>query len=81
MKRRHDPGDPRSNYATGMFSGLAILDSGTPRRSTVMRPGAGQPAQPANSRVTRRRSALPHPSSQASKLESTPPPQNRAWVP
>ena len=42
---------------------LAILDGGLSRRSTVMRLGAGQPEQPANSRVIRRRSALPSPSS------------------
>ena len=47
----------------GSRPGFAILDSGLSRRSTVMRLGAGQPAQPAYSRVIRRRSALPSPSS------------------
>jgi hypothetical protein len=46
----------------GSHPGFAILDSGLSRRSTVMRLGAGKPAQPADSRVIRRRSALPSPS-------------------
>src|SRR5438046_2779559 len=46
----------------GSRPGFAILDSGLSRRSTVMRLGAGQPEQPAYSRVIRRRSALPGPS-------------------
>ena len=47
----------------GRHPGFAILDSGLSRRGTVMRLGTGQPEQPANSRVIRRRSALPSPSS------------------
>jgi hypothetical protein len=46
----------------GSRPGFAILESGLSRRSTVMRLGAGQPEQPADSRVIRRRSALPSPS-------------------
>jgi hypothetical protein len=53
----------------GSHPGFAILDSGLSRRSTVMRLGAGQPEQPANSRVIRRRSALPSPSSLTPELD------------
>ena len=60
---RHDSEDTRAHYATARRAGLATLDSVTSRRSTVMRLYADSSAQPANIRVTRRRSALSRPSS------------------
>lgn len=63
-----DAGTIRRNRGLAMREGsrprFAILDSDLSRRSTVMRLGAGQLEQPANSRVIRRRSALPSPSPQ-----------------
>ena len=49
---------PRGDYATPGFTpgGLAPLDGGSSRRSTVMR--LGPTGQPAHSRVIRRRSRL-----------------------
>jgi len=61
------------SYATGLYCpGFAILDSGTSRRTTVMRLCASQ-AQPANISVTRRRSDRggPRPSSQAGSSSKT----------
>jgi len=61
-----DAGTIRRTRVLAMREGsrprFAILDSGLSRRSTVMRLGTGQPEQPADSRVIRRRSALPSPS-------------------
>jgi hypothetical protein len=61
-----DAGTIRRTRVLAMREGsrprFAVLDSGLSRRSTVMRLGAGQPEQPADSRVIRRRSALPNPS-------------------
>lgn len=65
-----DAGTIRRTRVLAMREGgrprFAILDSGLSRRSTVTRLGAGQPEQPANSRVIRRRNALPSPSPLAS---------------
>jgi hypothetical protein len=49
---------PRPNYATPGLrpGGLALVDGGSSRRSTVMR--LGPPGQPAHIRVIRRRSRL-----------------------
>src|SRR5437867_12706243 len=66
-RRRMDAGTIRRTrelaVRQGSRPGLAKLDSGLSRRSTVMRLGTGQPEQPAYSRVIRRRSALPNPTS------------------